>query len=455
MYHVKTLEDDDVDTAEDDKDRLQVVWGSRHQNPSDYHRARDGDHLMTPFECDLCVFRKLKGVSPINTSHQDQILLAAIRRILLDAFWSRSSSTVSGNRNRIKRAQEVSTVLGLTGPFCHQGTIPSWDHCGYEIALQMIETSRRSGKYSKNHLQWDTVRKLRSSYALFSRISPQASTTVLALVDDQGQVQGFTQDPTSSFWFSRFLLGCRRRMGQDWGPNRALTTELVIEVLKVANQRLGESESPEDTNRWLVFLAYSVITYTLSLRGSEGFLLDLKGLHRNFNVPGRNFLQVALLGKVKGESHDRCHLLPSVLQTSSGIEVHHHLQQLIDYKQSRGNIDGPAILDLDGKVMCTRVIDDMLHECLEDILDTLPDMFPPGIHTKEDIHEKYMAFRSYRRGSVTRATNQRVKSTDIDTVNRWHVWNQSGGNRPSLPMRQHYVQYDQLLDPFLRYTLAM
>jgi hypothetical protein len=410
---------------------------------------------MTPFECDWCIFRKLRHLSPDPDSHKDQLLLAAIRRVNLDSFWSRSTATVKGNKNRIKRAQDISTGLGLSGPFYHQGSMPPWDHCGYEAAIQMVEVSRQSGKYSDSHLQWDTVRKLRSSYDSFARISPQASSTVMALVDDRGQIQRFTQDPTSSYWFSRFLAGCRRRMGQEWRRNRALSTEMVIAVTNNAEHKLNTSESPEEANKWLVFIVYSILTYTLSLRGSEGFLLDLKGLHRNANPPNNRYLLIALLGKVKGEHHDRCHLLPSVKDTSSGLKIQAWIHRLMDQKKNIGLIDGPAISDHEGKVMDTRTIDDMLHKCLEDLLEAQPDLFPQGINSKDDIREKYQAFRSYRRGSVTRATNQRVKSTDIDTVNRWHVWNQSNGNRPNFSMRQHYVQYDELLEPFLRCTFAM
>jgi hypothetical protein len=68
---------------------------------------------------------------------------------------------------------------------------------------------------------------------------------------------------------------------------------------------------------------------------------------------------------------------------------------LIDYKRENGYIDGLAISDTDGNVMDSRSINDMLHECLEDVLDTHPDLFPPGIQTKDDIQEKYQAFHSY------------------------------------------------------------
>jgi len=40
--------------------------------------ARDGDHLITSFECDLCIFVKLKNRYPIATSDQDKRLAAYI-----------------------------------------------------------------------------------------------------------------------------------------------------------------------------------------------------------------------------------------------------------------------------------------------------------------------------------------------------------------------------------------
>jgi hypothetical protein len=53
--------------AEGDSDRAvaaqwKQVTGER---THDYMVARTGDHLMSPFECDTCIFRKLKKRDPI------------------------------------------------------------------------------------------------------------------------------------------------------------------------------------------------------------------------------------------------------------------------------------------------------------------------------------------------------------------------------------------------------
>jgi hypothetical protein len=60
-----------------------------------YRHARDGDHLLTPFQCDLCMFRNLQHRNPIPQNHQDDLLLCCIRRANLDAMWGRESHTVS------------------------------------------------------------------------------------------------------------------------------------------------------------------------------------------------------------------------------------------------------------------------------------------------------------------------------------------------------------------------
>ena len=50
--------------------------------------ARNGDHLMIPFQCELCHYRNLIKMNLVRDK-EDVTLLRAIRRANLDAFWSR------------------------------------------------------------------------------------------------------------------------------------------------------------------------------------------------------------------------------------------------------------------------------------------------------------------------------------------------------------------------------
>ena len=70
---------------EEEEDRFKGAWEVGWDS-HEYLVARDGDHLITSFECDLCIFVKLKNRYPIATSDQDKRLAACIWRVILDTF---------------------------------------------------------------------------------------------------------------------------------------------------------------------------------------------------------------------------------------------------------------------------------------------------------------------------------------------------------------------------------
>jgi hypothetical protein len=62
-----------------------------------FNVARTGDHLITPFQCELCHFRNIYSQDPYPQVSTDREALEFFRRASLDAFWSRATSTVRGN----------------------------------------------------------------------------------------------------------------------------------------------------------------------------------------------------------------------------------------------------------------------------------------------------------------------------------------------------------------------
>jgi len=106
-------------------------------------------------------------------------------------------------------------------------------------------------------------------------------------------------------------------------------------------------------------------------------------------------------------------------------------------------------------MLSAKLLDDIVHEFLIEIFETTPDLFPPTMVSSEKIPTSYQCFRTFRRTSATRATEQGVSSSDIDVVNRLKTNERAKGKRPNVSMRQHYTQLDLLLQPFLCYTRAM
>ena len=138
-------------------------WQTKKSNHNDFNEARNGDHALVPFECDHCIFFKLRRRIPDPSKDLDKLLLIMISRMNLDAFWARARGTVVENTNRIKRTIKFSNSLGLLGPFEHSGPYPDNDHCGYEVAAVTLMNSRRPGRYHKSHTQFETIRLLKSS----------------------------------------------------------------------------------------------------------------------------------------------------------------------------------------------------------------------------------------------------------------------------------------------------
>ena len=426
-----------------------------HRDPCAFLKGRNGDHLHVPFECDLCIFRKLKGVNPSTSRSEDSLLLDCIRRINLDSFWSRSESTVNALARNIRMQLTMSEKVGLQGPFQQILGLPMHDHFGYEVAISILLYSERPGKYSKDHLQYDTIRKLRSSYSDFVRSSSAVNQVTLSMSDFSGNYQRLVTDPCGSLWFKRFMEGLRNRMGQLIKPNRALSHKLILELLKFVDVRFVSEIHQEDSHAWLVFQSYVTITYVLSLRGAEGFLLDLKGLNKYWKKGDSRYTIIPLTGKFKGEHQDSEQLIPCVNETKSGIKVRDTLRTLLKEKLKLGFRDGPAISDHRGKLMTSRELDDILLDSLSQLYEQDPTMFPGDFTSVEDLTHSYQCFRTFRRSAATRAIEVKISKMDMEIVNRWRAVETAGGKRPNLPMYIHYAQVEELMGPFLRFTKAM
>ena len=451
-FHIHSQER--VEEENDGQDRIESEWNKIHKSKDDFIHARNGDHLLIPFECDYCIFYKLKNHIPRLNHPQDQLLMGCLRRMNLDAFWSRTTSTVRANTLRANRMKKLSDLVGLSTSFIHTDHLPPYDHCGYEVAVQILLASRKGGKYSERYTQFDTIRHLRSTYSNFVRASPQANKTVSALGDFHGNYARLVSDPCGSFFFKRFMEGLKARMGQDWRPNMALSTVLLTQLFKRVEEKISISENQMEKHQWIVFSSYVTLSYVLSLRGNEGRFLDLKGLNKHWNER-EDCTKIVLRGKFKGERQEREHHLPCINQTDSGINVRSNIERLISNKRRLGFQTGPAITDFTGKVMSFRILNDMLFEVLTNIFDRNPDLFSRKISSHDDISANYQCFRTFRRTSDTRALEKRVKQPDIDIVNKWKSDEKSKSNKPSLPMHQLYAQFDLFLGPFLRYTKAM
>ena len=437
-----------------DQPRMLSVWKGKVRDKKDFKQARPGDHLMIPFECDSCVFIKLKGRLPYLDSPSDNLLSSCIRRMILDAFWSRETSTVRSNTRRANKLIETSSIFQIPGPFFYHGDLPLHDHCGYRVAVSILLLSRNPGKHDKTYTQFDTLRTYRATYGNFIRSSPQTNSVAMSLGDQNGNHQRLTNDESGSLFFKRFMVGLRNRMGQIHKPNLALSIDLLTHLIEKIQSKLESNVELEEEHLISSVLLYVVVSYTVSLRGPEGFLLDLKGLFRHWNRT-EEYVTIALLGRLKGEQHDLQHLIPCSNRTLSGFDIRSIVENHLNLKEEVQLLDGPAISNHEGILLSTKYVDDTINELLIDIFYSQQSLFPPSINSPEKIQSSYQCFRSFRRTSATRANEMGISTTDVNTINRWQDEEHSKGRKQSSSMHQHYTQFDLLIKPFLRYTSQM
>ena len=447
--------DDLMPTSQDDEDRLMSGWARRKGDTNRFGSARNGDDLLVSFECDVCIFRKLFNRDSDIQNPKDAFALACIRRINLDAFWSRARATVESNTAKVREGLRISLSLGLSGPYLSPGPLPLDDHCGYEVALQMVAASLESGRYSESHKQWDTIRKLRSCYSNQVRAARCANSHTLSLADDKGSnYQRIALDPCGSLWFQRFMMGCKKRMGQDWRPNQAIRIELVHELLSTCEQLAVESDNQLSQHKWVMAGGYFCICFVLSLRIPEGLMADLEGLLHFFDREPENVI-VPLLGRFKGEHHSKQHLLLSKGTTGSGIQVRLWIQRVLAVHRSCQRNVGPAFVNAEGLQSSTSEMNELFLEALSGIYNRRPELFGFDVEGVGDLQDKFNVFRSFRRGSESRAVAMKVSETDRYVVNRWKRKESAGANRVGHSIDQHYVDVALVNDSFLRYTAAM
>ena len=123
--------------------------GDEHMLPGDetqFVQAHNGDHLITPFQCDLCHFRNVYKRDPKERKGSDLLGLRCIRRANLDALWAREPGTVAGNLSGAKRLHDIGTgILEIPSITLPMGPFSLEDKFGMGVAMTMLLRSLDAG----------------------------------------------------------------------------------------------------------------------------------------------------------------------------------------------------------------------------------------------------------------------------------------------------------------------
>ena len=403
-FHINTPEEDEG-----------VIWKRRKESTKFLH-ARPGDFILSPFQCDVCSFRNIKSRSPVSTSVSDTRLLAYIRRANLDVFWSRSPGTVTSSVAGIRKIINYSNELNMPPPLEPLGPWPVEDKQGLRLAICTLKASQEAGKNDPKYTQYDTVRKIGSSFGNHYEASITSNAHRWVLRADKGNTF-FTDSPARSEFFNRFQLGLKSRMGRDVRGDIALDYQILHKILSSMNNELLHKSTNLKRRRWLATAgAYFTISFVLALRGNETLMLDLKGLvdyiKEGRSDPKNPHIVIPLLGRFKGEDFSRHHILLAPNKSDSGFEPRKWLEYLIQAKRSEGIQEGPAFCDMEGYLLSQQLFNDELEAQLLMVKEQHPELFSIDLDL-----ERINTSRSFRKGSTSRAHDLQLASTIIDANN--------------------------------------
>jgi hypothetical protein len=435
------------------------VWRKKNDEQR-FLSARKGDTLLAPFQCDLCWFLVLHK-RPFNAQgSRDQLNMALIRRVNLDVFWAKETSTVHGMHRVFVQALQSAIHLGLRPGFLQERSVwPMEDKVGFGEAMLILWRSLKQGRTVEGNQQFDSVRKLRSLASGIAAARPQSGMDGISF-KDKGKILSLTKSGVDSALFERFIKGCEKRMGRIVRQDMGLSVPILLTLLNNLERELHDPTTDWTRKRQVVMLgACLVIGFCDALRGNEIFLVEgsyLCQYAKKGRVHECPHVVVPLMGRFKGETGERNVLRVLVRSTKSGIHIGRWVDRLVRLLESEGrdNVSepGPAsFCDERGFVLASSQMNEWFHDELTRIQEAHSEL----IQKEVDVANVYNIHRSLRRGATSRASELNYTETLINLNNRWRQTQTNKGKGGLVRMSQLYVEVSLVMKNLLAFSASL
>ena len=336
--------------------------------------------------------------------------------------------------------------------FRPRGPFPRNYDSGIRMAIGMLWETRQPGLHEATK-KFSSCRKVRSVMSNMHNSSIEGVESNMVWRSDK---QRFitTTSPSDSEFATRFLIGCRARIGERVKRDAAITVPQMLALQSLFKREYDDAKErgdDDDLRRTCEIAVFFLLSFCCSMRGFELPKIVLHTLRikcqfeDTVNTPAH--LSIPLRGRFKARSQEISNLLLySVTETNSGILPGLWVKRLIDCLEDLGIESGWLFQKENGDPRKMNSFADDFFAHLLTIREEDPTLFEPDM----DLLNDYGLGRSCRRGATTRATNANVKETDIDWINRWNTQQVISG-----PMRVVYAEQKQMMETFLRFSRAL
>jgi hypothetical protein len=431
----------------------------------DYREARPGDHLVCSFDCDSCAFFRLKGRLPVLGNYSDSRTLCFIRRANLDAFWSRKKGTIRQQLSIFNEQIAIGERHGITmtparGPF------PAHHDFGMRFAIGVLEKSLKAGRHEAT-TKFSNIRKITSLHTNMHKSSALGAAAGTLILRAEKKRLYSSRSPHDSDFFAMFMTGLRARVGERRKQDAAISIALMVEMQRRLELDWKDALVRDDLvemREVAEHAVYFLFCFCGALRGFEGTKVPLQELRTKVALdtadPGvatdslGRFLPhvgIPLVGTFKARAVGITELLIFVAaQTASGLRPGEWTKRLLKVLENLGIVDGWLFQTAARTQQRMSHFEDRFYDLL---LRISSDKATARLITEDiEILEDYHLARSFRRGATTRATNAGVKKDDIDWLCRWNTGGEETGGAP---LRVLYSDRTQLLETYLRFSLAL
>ena len=416
-----------------------------------FERARNGDHLMVPFQCELCHFRNIYGREPKDNNLKDKEFFKFARRANLDAVWSREPNTVSKNLGQLSRMLKTEQRFGFESTTPPIGPFPLEDSLGMKAAIAVLDRSLDAGIYSE-HVQWATFRKSMSA------ISNLTQASVGGLKESVGAYQRnkmwISSSVSHQFWFSRFMEGVHKRVGEIRKQDEALTIDVVhqiktlleLEWKNTGNLDYNKRRRIAEVGTWFI------VGFCTGMRGEEMVLIELAGTRNSMEnmTDDLGYFKVVISGRTKGNQLSGSKFsFPCVnITKGTGLNPGTWIRRLIEIRNRED--------DTGGRLFFRGKSPAKVYQYQTDFFDMLYKVqnVSDFIKNDVDIGECYGILRSSRRGATAHARNVKIERDIIEAVHRWRQEAFGSGISLRLDLIDVYTTLDALAPTLLRYSEA-
>jgi len=385
----------------------------------------------------------------------DEAYVMCIRRAQLDAMAGKSHRTIESHRGEVVANVRRCKTIRKTPSYAPRGPFPLDDPIGMGLVVDMLLKSLLATGRIKDYVQFDTLRKMRSTFARNYSSSPHGAGEGSSFAQGTGRVRP-TSCPSQSDWIQDSLRGMEYRMGFESKVDHGISIDAILECLRRIRDAAEHADSDEEENELWKIGAFICMVTACSLRGYEGYYADLAGLRANLDA-GRDgviprglnkatilseevckrlpHVTICLLGNFKGEGGINLHVINVASESQSGLDTRWWIEKLVEVCESEGRTVGPAFATPTGDLATPGDYDSVFRKYLTEV-QACTDL----IDKKVDVDVYFSLNRTPRRSALTRFKQAGLDPKLQEEMNRWRIVEKAKTRRPRFNMRQHYSE---------------